>query len=122
MALNIDFDDRGRLARLALAAALGLVAVTSFRKKHRLVGLLASLGAAGLGYAATTDATGSALPDLDDDTTSETTVEAESESVETASNADAGAGLHCAVCGESIVVGQSRRPNANGETVHDACL
>jgi hypothetical protein len=36
--------------------------------------------------------------------------------------AGASGSLICAACGEAIVAGQRRRPNADDETVHDDCL
>lgn len=107
-------DDRDRLARILLSAVLALVAVSSLRKKRRLMGLLAGIGAVGLGYTATVGSDDSA----DDDAQVEDGSESASET-ETASEED---GMHCSVCSEPILVGQSRRPNADNVIVHDGCL
>lgn len=106
MELPQTLRSRDRLVRMALTAGLAVFALSSLRNGKRLRGVLAGLGALGLGYSALTR--GDGVMDtgelLGDDSTSEE------------------GQLRCAVCGEPIVVGQSRRPNENDETVHEACL
>lgn len=97
-------DDRNRLARVLLAAGLAVVSLLSFRKRKRMVGALAGLGAVGLAYSVTSE-TGTEI----DVTRPEAT----------AGETD---GLRCAVCGEPIRTGQRRRPNENDEPAHETCL
>ncbi|WP_132057978.1 DUF2892 domain-containing protein [Halorussus amylolyticus] len=96
-------DTRSRIARMALAVALALVAALSLRKGKRLTGALAGVGALALGATATSE-----TPDL-----------TETLEIETASEGDK---LRCAACGRPIRPGERRRPNANHETVHDTCV
>ncbi|QLH84858.1 DUF2892 domain-containing protein [Halosimplex pelagicum] len=109
-------DGNGRIARLVLAAGLGVAALWSLRKGKRLRGALAGAGAAALGYSATSDADGVTEPlaeEFEIDT-------AESDEVE--SDATESDHLRCAACGEPIVAGQIRVPNEDDETVHESCL
>lgn len=92
---------------MVLAAGLGVVALRSLRRGKRVRGVVAGLGAVVLGYSTVSesnDAMEHLLDDLDADAASETTRP------------------RCASCGDPIVLGQSRRPNENNETVHEACL
>ena len=95
-------DKRGRIVRAILVGILAVVAVRSIRKGNRLNGMLAGAGALALGYSATTGPS-ELTESLSIDTTGE---EAE---------------LRCSICGQPILPGQRRGPNANGEIVHDAC-
>jgi len=54
MALEPNVGGRDRLARAALAALLTVVALRSLRGGNRTVGLVAGLGALGLGFNVTT--------------------------------------------------------------------
>lgn len=101
-------DNPDRLVRLLLAAALALVAVASFRKERRLVGVLAGVGALGVGYSAATRST--------------TPSEEEASQTVVTEPAEADGGMRCAACGEPIVVGESRRPNRENRIVHEGCL
>lgn len=107
MDLQKSVDDRGRLARTALAVALAALAVGSLRRGKRLVGALAGAGAVALGYSAAsgsdTDAVG--IPP----------------GAETGSEPADGQ-LLCSVCGEPIVPGQRRSPDPHDETAHEDCL
>lgn len=101
--------DRGRLARTVLTLVLAAAALRSFRRKKRLRGLLAGLGAVALGYSVSTG--------------SSDVLETLPTGPITGSQEGAERGeLRCAICGEPIVPGQRRKPNEDGETVHDACL
>jgi hypothetical protein len=100
-------QNRHWLVRIVLAAGLAVVALRSLRRGRRVRGVLAGLGAVALGYSAVTesnDVIEHLVEDLDTEAASETTR------------------LRCAICGDPIVPGQSRRPNENNETVHEACL
>jgi hypothetical protein len=116
MEFDKTVDDTDRLARILLAAALALVAAASYRK-NRLVGVLAGIGAAGIGYTVAVQppeaerASGAEL-EVETTTTPET---------ETAA-ADDDHGMRCAACKEPIVVGESRRPNRENRIVHESCL
>ncbi|QLH79862.1 DUF2892 domain-containing protein [Halosimplex rubrum] len=110
-------DGNGRIARLVLAAGLGAAALWSLRKGKRLRGALAGVGAAALGYSATSDADGVTEPLAE-----EFDIDATGESDEVESDAAESDHLRCAACGEPIVAGQVRSPNEDGETVHESCL
>jgi len=107
MELTQNLRNRHRLTRTALAAGLTVVALWSLRRDKRLQGVLAGLGAVAFGYSA---ATGS------EDMMGHLAVGPDTEPASEATQ------LRCAICGDSIVAGQSRRPNENGETAHEACL
>ena len=100
-------DNDDRLTSTLPAVGLSVFALLSLRRGKRLRGALAALGALALGYRAWTDS-GDApeRPTADRDTDS----------------APEDAQQHCAACGDPIVAGQSRTPNENDETVHEACL
>lgn len=95
---------RSRQLRLASSAALAAVAVRSLRNGNRLRALLAGGGALAVGA---TTATLDPTPVADEQTV-DVVVESD--------------GLQCSVCKESIVPGQSRRPNAENKPAHEACL
>lgn len=107
MELNETLEDRSRLARVGLAAVLAVVAVRSFLKRKPTRGVVAGLGAAALGYTAS-----SGSPDVIDDLSPESIATDEGEDDQ----------LRCASCGDPIVPGQRRKPNEEGETVHESCL
>lgn len=94
-------DDRGRLVRGLLAVGLGIVAIASLRKGHRLRGVLAGAGAVAVGYRAASAGT-------------------ETDPVD-AVTADEDDAFRCAACGERITTGQARGPNADDEIVHIDC-
>lgn len=103
MELSKNVGDRDKLARTVLTVLLAAVAISSFRKKKRVIGALAGVGAVALGYDATTQP-------------------AELKEAIGVETADEGGELRCSVCGDPIVPGQSRRPNANNEIVHEDCM
>jgi len=107
MDLTQNPDDRDRLTRTLLAVGLAVFALRSVRKGKRLRGVLAGLGAFALGYRVSTES-GDVMERLVEAPDMESTSEAEQ--------------LRCAICGEPIVPGESRTPNENDETVHEACL
>ncbi len=113
MELDEASDDRGRLTRILLSGALAVVAIASFRRGRRLTGALTAAGAVALGYATVSD-----TPDPIEtgDTADLGTEESAAESTVNHNR------MRCAICDEAITVGQARRPNADHETVHDACL
>lgn len=115
MELQNVVEDRSRLARAVAAGALAVAAIGSLRNGKRLRGAVAGAGAVVLGYQAIDN--GDELTELDVDSVG-TADEAESTESETT---DEDAKLRCAACGEPIVTGQARGPNANDEIVHEAC-
>lgn len=100
-------DDRDRLPRLLLAAALALAAADSFRRGRRLRGVLAGIGAVGVGASAMN---------------SERTVDVVTTKVGLRKTPIEAGGIHCAACTKPIVAGQRRGPNAENRIVHDGCL
>ncbi|QIO23780.1 DUF2892 domain-containing protein [Haloarcula sp. JP-L23] len=131
MDVSENVGDRDRLARAALAVVLTIAAIRSFRNGKRVRGLLAGAGALVFGFNASTKycgvndaldidtSVGVSDDESDDDTA---VVSTDDETTESATeSATPGASLTCAACGEPIVVGESRSPNEDGETVHDAC-
>jgi hypothetical protein len=103
MDLTQKLGDRNRLTRTLLAVVLAVFALHSLHNGKRLRGGVAGLGALALAYTTTTGFGEVAdAPEREPTSTSRQ--------------------LRCAVCGEPIITGQSRRPNADGETVHEACL
>ena len=125
---------RDRLVRTLLTIGLSIVAVRWLRRGKRVRGLLAGIGALGLGFSVTTKYCG-VNDTLDIDTTSsvgdsletstdevEPTVSEPTTDGETTAAAESDAyQLRCAFCGEPIVPGQSRGPNSQGDIVHDNC-
>lgn len=103
MDLNETVDGRDRPVRILLTVALLAFAVRSLRRGKRVTGALAGLGAVAVGYSLTTD----------------TRELAEVIEVETGGEDDQ---MRCAECGDPIVPGERRRPNADGETAHETCL
>ncbi|MDS0259478.1 DUF2892 domain-containing protein [Haloarcula sp. S1CR25-12] len=117
---------RDRLVRLLLTIVLSIVAVRSLRRGKRLRGLLAGVGALGLGFNATTGYCG-VNDALSVDTTSGGDVEidfegTDSEERETGPEQSRSSYLTCASCGDPIVPGQRRGPNGQDDIVHDDCL
>ncbi|KYH24091.1 hypothetical protein HAPAU_41700 [Halalkalicoccus paucihalophilus] len=107
MELTKNLRNRHWLIRIVLPAGLAVVALRSLRQGKPVRGVLAGLGVVALGYSAVTesnDVMEHLTVDLDTEAASETTQ------------------LRCAICGDPIVPGQSRRPNEDNETVHEACL
>lgn len=113
MQFDKTVDDRDRFVRILLAAALALVAIDSFRRDRRLVGALAGVGAVGVGYTAAVKS---------DESRDEGTGEADAGLKRTTEQTSEGVGMRCSACNEPIVVGQSRRPNADNRIVHENCL
>jgi hypothetical protein len=107
MELTQNLRNRHWLIRIVLAAGLAVVALRSLRRGKRVRGVLAGLGAVGLGYSAVSEST-----DAMDHLTEDVDTEAASEPVQ----------LRCASCGDPIVPGQSRGPNEINEIVHEVCL
>lgn len=102
MGLSKNVGGRNRLVRALLTVVLAAAAIRSVRKGKRLNGLLAGVGAAALGYNATTGP---------HDMTETVGIDTTSEDGK----------LRCAVCGDPILPGQQRGPDANDEIVHTAC-
>lgn len=102
MDLSKDVGERDGLARRLLVAVLTVVAIDSLRKGKRLSGALAGVSALALGYTATAGS-GELTETLGIDTTGED------------------GELRCSACGQPILPGQRRGPNANDEIVHEAC-
>lgn len=117
---------RDRLVRLLLTVVLSIAAVRWLRSGKRLRGLLAGVGALGLGFNATTGYCG-VNDTLDVDTTVDgVSIDFDDDTAEdgqsTATSDETGKhSLTCAACGEPIVPGQSRGPNSDDEIVHDDC-
>ncbi|MFC7142153.1 DUF2892 domain-containing protein [Halosimplex aquaticum] len=111
MELSEKLGDRSRLVRVVLTAVLAVVALQSFRKRKRTRGVVAGLGAAALGYTVSSES-GGVVESLGGEAL---------ESIGAESTAEGGE-LRCAYCGEPIVPGERRKPNEDGETVHEACL
>lgn len=111
MGLRKALRGRGRLARGALTTGLAFVAIRSLRRGKRVTGALAGAGAVALGYKTAADS-----GELQDALEIEAPGgdESSAESRESAT-------LHCAACGDPIVPGQARGPNADGEIVHEDC-
>jgi hypothetical protein len=99
--------DTDRLTRSLLAVGLLVLALLSLRKGKRLRGVLAGLGAVALGYSVSSES-GEVGERFAEALDTESTTESEQR--------------RCAICGDPIVAGQSRTPNENAETVHEACL
>jgi len=133
---------RDRLIRAVLAVVLTIVSLRWLRSGKRKRGLLAGIGALGLGFNATTGYCG--INDtLDIDTTADdddvfapSGTDDETETDESAdvsvdfSSADDDtetAAVHkngtltCAVCEDPIVPGERRGPNNEGDIVHETC-
>jgi hypothetical protein len=122
-------NNRGRLVRIVLAVALAVLAIRSFRDGKQAAGVLAGLGAGVLGYSATAEDR-ALTEEIDietlrgDDSAGETS---ESDSIERTSGLDStdtsgkDGRLRCAACGDPIVPGQGRGPNANNKIVHRDC-
>ena len=102
MDLSKHVEDRTRLIRTILAVVLAAVAINALRTGKRLSGALAGAGAVALGYQSTIRSV-----DLE-------------ESLDIAPTGD-GEEFLCAECGQPIVPGQARGPNADNEIVHRAC-
>lgn len=120
----VDTDDRSRLGRVALAITLAVAAVSSLRRGKRLRGVLATAGALGVGYTVVsgTDKPTVAVEETTTGIGDETTTTAETGAATGTGAAREDDGLRCAACGEPIRPGQRRGPNADDETVHEACL
>jgi len=116
MDLREIVDDRSRLVRTLAAGALAVVAAGSLRNGKRLRGALAGAGAVVLGYQAIES--GDELTELDVDAVGASDEEADSTEDDAT---DEDVKLRCAACGEPIVTGQARGPNANDEIVHETC-
>jgi hypothetical protein len=103
---------------------LAVVAIVSFRKENRLVAVLTGVGAAVLGYTAVVGSSSSDDEAETDatDTETDTTVTETDTTDTTDTTASDPADMRCEICGEPIVVGQSRRPNSDNEIVHESCL
>jgi uncharacterized membrane protein (TIGR02234 family) len=118
MASTDTVDDRNRIARIALAGVAALVAVRALRRGKRKTGILAALGAVALGYTARSGP-GSPAAEVD---VEDAPVETETTSVAETTASETDVKLRCAACDEPIVPGQSRGPDQNDRTVHEACI
>jgi hypothetical protein len=131
---------RDRLIRAVLAVVLTIVSLRWLRSGKRKRGLLAGIGALGLGFNASTgycgfndtldiDTTADDddvfAPDADDEPGAEestdVSVDFTSSGDTEASNGHASGKLTCAVCEAPIVPGERRGPNEDGAIVHEAC-
>lgn len=115
---------RDRLARALLAVVLTVAAVRSLRNGKRARGLLAGAGALAFGFNATTkycgvnDALG--IDTTDEGVTVDIGEPDRDDGAETAAGTDTRQ-LTCAACGDAIVPGERRGPNADDEIVHERC-
>ena len=130
---------RDRLIRAVLAVVLTIVSLRWLRSGKRKRGLLAGIGALGLGFNASTgycgfndtldvDTTADDddvfAPNVDDEPANESTdvsVDFTSSDDAEASNGHASGKLTCAVCEDPIVPGERRGPNEEGAIVHESC-
>lgn len=129
---------RDRLLRAVLAVVLTIVSVRWLKSGKRKRGLLAGVGALGLGFNATSgycgvneslgvDTTAGddeddpfAVDDEADDGATEVDVDFTTSDADSV-NARSNGALTCAVCDEPIVPGERRGPNDEGATVHESC-
>jgi hypothetical protein len=134
---------RDRLIRAALAVVLTIVSVRWLRSGKRKRGLLAGVGALGLGFNASTGYCGfndtldidTTADDDDDDVFAPSDADEEPATDESAdvsvdfttsddtetSKVHANGTLTCAVCEAPIVPGERRGPNDEGAIVHESC-
>ncbi|RLM97450.1 DUF2892 domain-containing protein [Haloarcula sp. Atlit-7R] len=130
---------RDRLIRAVLAVVLTIVSLRWLRSGKHKRGLLAGIGALGLGFNASTgycgfndtldiDTTADDddvfAPNVDDEPADESTdvsVDFTSSDDAEASNGHASGKLTCAVCEDPIVPGERRGPNEEGAIVHESC-
>ncbi|MFC7251362.1 DUF2892 domain-containing protein [Halomicroarcula sp. GCM10025324] len=143
MELSENVGGNDRRTRAVLAGVLTIAAIRAFRNGKRKRGLLVAVGALVAGFTATTkycpaneqlgiDTTGGVADiDIEDrsDLVADTDATADAEDAErvnvavggTTETAPQRGQLTCAFCGEPIVPGQRRGPNAQGDIVHDTC-
>jgi threonine dehydrogenase-like Zn-dependent dehydrogenase len=132
MGLKKNVGGRDRLVRALLAVVLTIVAVRSLRNGKRRTGLLAGVGALGVGFTATSryrgtndTASGDATADRTTDAATATGTADESRDEPKADapgrRSRPSGSLVCASCGEPIRVGQGRGPNDEDEIVHESC-
>ena len=123
---------RSRLVQFLLTAVLSIAAVRWLRSGKRVRGLLAGVGALGLGFNATTGYVGGTdgldidttdVPDISvDDADAHENADVSGTAADNADTATAeSAELHCDICGEAIVPGQRRGPTEDGEIAHADC-
>ncbi|KAA9398489.1 DUF2892 domain-containing protein [Haloarcula sp. CBA1130] len=131
---------RDRLIRAVLAVVLTIVSLRWLRSGKRKRGLLAGVGALGLGFNASTGYCGFndtldidtaaddddvfAPSDADDDSATDEPADVSvdfTSSDDEASNGHASGTLTCAVCADPIVPGERRGPNEDGAIVHESC-
>ncbi|WP_336337031.1 YgaP family membrane protein [Haloarcula brevis] len=140
---DTNVGGRDRLLRAVLAVVLTIVSVRWLRSGKRKRGLLAGVGALGLGFNASTGYCGfndtfdidtTSEPDDDDvfspsDSDEEPATDDSADvSVDFAASDDAATTevrangtLTCAVCEDPIVPGERRGPNDEGAIVHESC-
>jgi hypothetical protein len=130
---------RDRLIRAGLAVLLTIVSLRWLRSGKRKRGLLAGIGALGLGFNASTGYCGlndtldiDTTADTDDDVFAPDDEPAADESADVSvdftasddtetSKVHANGALTCAVCEDPIVPGERRGPNEDGAIVHESC-
>ncbi|GCF14911.1 hypothetical protein Harman_28460 [Haloarcula mannanilytica] len=130
---------RDRLIRAVLAVVLTIVSLRWLRSGKRKRGLLAGIGALGLGFNASTGYCGlndtldidTTIDDDDDvfapddepatDESADVSVDFSSEGDTEASEVHKNGTLTCAVCEDPIVPGERRGPNDQGDIVHETC-
>ncbi|MFB6222837.1 MAG: DUF2892 domain-containing protein [Haloarcula sp.] len=127
---------RDRLIRAVLAVILTIVSLRWLRSGKRKRGLLAGIGALGLGFNAargycgvneslnidTTDRSDDLSDPLETTDSESTDVEVEFTTDEPdTTKAHSNGTLTCAVCEDPIVPGERRGPNEDGAVVHESC-
>jgi|GEM_PF-210187 len=139
---NKNVGGRDRLIRAVLAVVLTIVSLRWLRSGKRKRGLLAGIGALGLGFNASTgycgfndtldiDTTSGSDDDVfapsgaDDepaaDESTDVSVDFTSADDTETANGHASGELTCAVCEDPIVPGERRGPNDEGAIVHETC-
>lgn len=143
MDLTENVGGTDRRTRAALAVILTVAAIRAFRKGKRKRALLIGTGALIAGFTSSTkycpanealgiDTAGEGTDldlDVEDEgegsTDTETTAETDEDDdpvvVEIDDSDDVRGRLVCSFCGDPIVPGERRGPNAQGDIVHDTC-
>ena len=136
---NKNVGGRDRLIRAVLTVVLTVVSVRWLRSGKRKRGLLAGIGALGLGFNASTgycgfndtfdiDTTGESDDDVfassggtEADESTDVSVDFTSADDTETANGHASGELTCAVCEDPIIPGERRGPNDEGAIVHETC-
>lgn len=121
--MELELDSRvggsDGLASKVLTVVLAVVALRSLRRGKRLRALVAGVTAVALGFTAT-----AGRPEFGEpfDVDLETAVEEELRGPASTEAAGEAGDLRCSICGNPIVPGQARGPDANDEIAHVACI